>query len=366
MRNFLGNDETLQAYPDNVKEIFRQGLNLQNNLSMSGGGEKTSYRLSIGNLYETGVLKNNELVRTNISFNGSTNITSKLTSGINFQYINSNSKRVQQGNQASNPFFSGWYLPRSYNLNAYPYKNPDESQVYFDPGSDNPLWTLEKNLWNDYVNRIIGNVNFKYDVSDFMNVTYKLGGDFYNQYISAFDEIGAKGQANTNSGGTGGVLESNSNFLNYYSYLNLNFNHTFFENIHANFVLGNELVWRGNRYTQSIGRGLSVAGFRNLSNAVAYYASNAVTKQFLAGLYGDLALDYKGIISLNLTGRNDWSSTFGEGKRSYFYPAVAGSVNITEAIPSLRNNSFVNFKRYLPTTQRLVKKQTHMLPMRIL
>ena len=65
----------------------------------------------------------------------------------------------------------------------------------------------------------------------------------------------------------------------------------------------------------------------------------------LVGVYADLGLDYKGIVSLNLTGRNDWSSTFSQQQRSYSYPGVAAAVNLTEAISAWRSNKVLNFAK---------------------
>jgi len=341
--NFLGQPEILTAYPDNVLDFFTGGVNLQNNLTVTGGGANSTFRFSYTNLYETGVIRFNKLARNNFAFNGTAKATEKLSVGVSGNYINSHSKRTQQGNQLANPLFRLWFLPRSFNLYNYPYKNPDESRLYFDV-IDNPLWTIEKNLYNDYISRFIGNVNLKYDINKWINITYKLGGDFYNQYEKGFDEIGSSGQANTASGGLGGILDRNTNFYSYYSYLNLNMKRNI-KNWELSLILGNESAWRGSRASQIIGRQLSVRGFRNLSNAAIYNPANADTKQFLVGAYADLNISYKGIASINLTGRNDWSSTFGKENNRYFYPAVAGTLNLSEAFPQLRNSKWLSYAK---------------------
>ena len=355
VNNFRGQPETLTAYPNNVRDFFETGINAQNNLSFTGGGNNTSFRLSYGNLYETGVIKNNKLNRHNFAFNGSAKVHEKLTVGLSANYVNSTSKRTQQGNQLANPLFRLWFLPRNINLRNYPYINPDGSQIYFD-GTDNPLWTVERNLYDDYVSRFFGNLNFKYDVNSWFNITYKIGGDFYNQYERGFDEIGSVGGGSTSAGGVGGILDRNSNFFSYYSYLNFNFKKTIARDWDLSLVLGNESAWRGSYSSQIIGRQLSVRGFRNLSNAAVFNPSNFESRSFLTGAYADFNISYKGIASLNLTGRNDWSSTFPLSKRSYFYPAVAGTINLTEAIPSLKNNDLINFAKVYANYARVGKE----------
>ena len=340
--NFLGRPEQLTAYPNNVTDLFQTGMNIQNNISFSGGGNNTTFRLSLGNLYETGVIDNNQLVRNNFSFIANTKVTDKFNVGFNGQYINSRSKRTQQGNQLSNPLFRGWFLPKNISLNNFPAFNPDGSKAPYFDATDNPLWAIKAIKNDDFVSRFIGNVNFKLDVTSWMNITYKLGGDFYNRTVQAYDEIGALGQANTASGGAGAILEDNDNSFNYFSYLNLNFKKKI-KDFDMSLVVGNEAAWRGFRFTRVIGRTLSVRGFRNLTNASVFNPSNSRAKQLLVGVYGDFSVGYKGIATLQVSGRNDHSSTFSENQRSFFYPAFAGTIDITQAIPGLRNKNLISF-----------------------
>ena len=353
--NFLGKSEQLAAYPNNVRDIFQAGMNIQNNISFTGGDAKTNFRLSLGNLYETGIINNNKLVRNNFSFVANTKVTDKFNVGFNGQYINSRSRRTQQGNQLSNPLFRGWFLPRNINLNGFPTFNPDGSKATYFDATDNPLWAIEAIKNDDYVSRFIGNVNFKLDLTSWFNITYKLGGDFYNRQVQAYDEIGALGQANTASGGAGAILEDNDNTFNYFSYLNLNFKKKI-KDFDLNLLIGNEAAWRGFRFNRTIGRTLSVRGFRNLTNASVFNPSNSRAKQLLVGLYGDFSVGYKGIATLQVSGRNDHSSTFSENQRSFFYPAFAGTIDVTQAIPGLRDNKIISFAKIFANYAKVGKE----------
>ncbi|HET9431322.1 MAG TPA: hypothetical protein VFO70_09095, partial [Chitinophagaceae bacterium] len=310
---------------------------------------------SYGNLYETGVMAFNRLVRNNISFAANTRVSGKFTIGFNGQYINSRSRRTQQGNQLSNPLFRGWFLPRNIHLDNFPYVKADGSPAPYFDATDNPKWALEKIKNDDYVSRFIGNVNLKLDITSWMNLTYKIGGDFFNRHVKAFDEIGAIGQANTASGGNGAIMEDNDNNFNYFSYLNLNFKKKF-RDFDFNLIIGNESAWRVSRFNRIIGRSLAVRGFRNLSNASIYNPSNFDSKQFLIGVYGDLSVGYKDIATISVTGRNDHSSTFSENKRSFFYPAFAGTVNIAEAIPSLRDSKILDYAKVFANYAKVGKE----------
>jgi len=335
--NYLGQEEILTAYPDNIKDIFQKGSNRQNTISFSGAGENSSYRLSYGNTAEKGILDNNSLDRNNITFNGSSNITSKLTSGINVQYVNSTSERTQVGNQLSNPFFRGWFIPRNINLSGLPYQNAAGDQLYFD-NTDNPYWTIANNTYEDEVNRVIGNVNFSYDLLPWLSANYRLGVDAYNLVAKGYDQIGAKGQANTVAGGTGGVYDQSYLSRNINSNFILSGNHKLTSDLNLSFNIGNEIVQSSTKNVTTTGKTLGIRDLKNISNASIITSSANYNLRRLVGIFADVTVGYRDFVTLNVTGRNDYSSTFGEDENSYFYPSVAVSFIPTEAFPSLKND----------------------------
>ncbi|RAU83636.1 SusC/RagA family TonB-linked outer membrane protein [Pontibacter arcticus] len=335
--NFRGEQEALTAYPDNIKDIFKTGTNRQNTLSFSGGGDKASYRLSYGNTAERGILDNNSLDRNNFTFNGSSAITSKLTSGINFQYVNSNSERTQVGNQLSNPFFRGWFIPRNINLSGIPYQDEAGNQIYFD-AVDNPYWTIANNTYEDEVNRVIGNVNFTYDLLPWLSANYRLGVDAYNFVAKGYDQIGARGAANVSALGTGGIYDQSFLSRNVNSNFILSGSRDLNDDFKLSFNVGNEVVHSSSKNVTVTGKTLGIKDLKNISNASVVTGSANRDIRRLVGLFADVTVGYKNFVTLNMTGRNDFSSTFGEDENSYFYPSVAVSFIATEAFPALKNN----------------------------
>ncbi|MEJ7674543.1 MAG: hypothetical protein WKF59_18055 [Chitinophagaceae bacterium] len=83
-----------------------------------------------------------------------------------------------------------------------------------------------------------------------------------------------------------------------------------------------------------IGRTLTVRGFDQISNATAFAPSTGFSKRRIVGLFGDLVLDYKNWVSLNVKARNDFVSTLSPDNNSVFYPAAALSINPTEIFPA--------------------------------
>lgn len=335
--NFQGKPEVLTSYPNNIEDIFKQGSNIQNNLSFTGSGDNSSFRLSYGNTAERGILSNNKLGRHNFTFAGQNAITTKLTTGLNVQYINSRSDRTQIGNQLSNPFFRGWFIPRNINLSGLPFEDANGNQVYFD-ATDNPYWTLKNNTYHDEVNRVIGSVNLKYDLLPWLNANYRLGGDTYNFVAKGYDQIGARGQANTAAQGTGGIYDQgflsrdiNSTFtLSGRKQLNQDFN--------VSFNLGNEIIQNLSKDVTTVGKQLAIRDLKNISNAAVVTATANTSLRRLVGFYADATLGYKDFVTLNILGRNDFSSTFGDEKNSYFYPAAALSFIPTDAFKGLKSD----------------------------
>lgn len=344
--NSLGQQEILQAYPDNVKDIFQQSYNNQNNLSFTGGTEKSSFRIAYGNSTETYVIDNNKLKRNNLTFSGTSEVTSKLTVGASVTYTNTTSIRTLQGNQLSNPLFRAYFTPRSYNLTDLPFEDSNGNQLWFG-GEDHPYWTIKYNKYNDKVNRVLGNVNAKYAFTSWLNADLKVGSDFYNLESKGFDEIGNRGGgfAGASSRLVGGIVDRGQNLRNLTSYLTLNANKTFGD-FNLSGTLGNEINQNYSSSSSVIGYTLVVPHFDNMKNALTYNPGFGSSKSRLLGVFADLVADYKGYLTLNVKARNDYASTLTPANRSIFYPAAALSFVATDAFPSIKDERFVNLIKF--------------------
>jgi hypothetical protein len=238
--------------------------------------------------------------------------------------------------------FRAYFIPRSYNLTGLPFEDAVGNQTFYG-GEDNPYWTVKHNRYNDEINRVFGSAALNYKFSNNLSADYRLGTDVYNTSIHAYDQIGARGGANTSAAGAGAVLEGR----NFYRSLNSNAFVTGtkrFGVINATAIVGNEVsqIFRNNN--QTIGQGVIVRDFEQLSNTTTYFPSQGSSQARLIGLYGDFTFAYKSIASLNATVRNDWSSTFKEGNRSYLYNAIAATLNISELFPEIKGKVLDNLK----------------------
>ena len=341
--NWFGDEEVLRAYPDNVKDILQHSKFAQNTISFSGATAKYNYRISYGNTYETGLVPNNELKRNSFSVNAGTSITDKLTVNTSVNYINNMSERTQAGNQGSNPLWRGIYAPRSYDLSGLPYQDELGSQLWFS-GEDHPYWAIEHVNYQDETNRLYGNLNLAYDFTEWLHADLRIGGDVFTTNIKGFDEKGIRSNGNTNSAGAGGVRDRELFSRDINSYLTLSGDRQVGENFRITATLGNEIISNYDTQLEAIGLGIVVPGFDNLKNFLTYNPSGSITQRRLMGFFGDFIFDYKSYLTLNIKGRNDFSSTLSKEYRSIFYPAVAVSFIPTEAFPSLAGNVLTSAK----------------------
>ena len=342
--NLVNKSAPLMAYPNNVRGLFQNGVNWQNNISFSGGTDKNTFRFSYGYLRNTGVLYPDKLTRHNFSLSTSSKVNNYLTVSANGNYSNNTSTRSQQGNQLSNPLFRGWFTPRSYDLLGMPFEDAIGNQRY-PMGEDHPLWTLKNNRFNDEINRFIGNVSFNFKLFKWLQADYKIGTDVYSIFRHAYDQIGARGGANTTANQIGGIRESRNNYRSLNSNGYLTFNKRF-GNFNGLAIIGTEFQQIYSNAAQLDGKGIIVRNFEQLNNTTTYTPSpsNGSSKGRLLGAYGDFTLSYKSVASINFTLRNDWASTFKPGNNSYLYNGLGGSVNITELFPGMKGKIFENLK----------------------
>jgi TonB-linked SusC/RagA family outer membrane protein len=357
VKNYLGNEETLTAYPNNVDDIFKRGSNFQNSINFSGGNEKSNFLVSYSNLKEDGVIKNNELTRNTFKVNVRSQLTNKLNVEGSANYFNTRSQRTPNGNQQANPLFRGYFLPRSFSLGNYAYELPNGSQSYFDPTTDNPLWSIANNTYEDRVDRIMGYVSLGYDFTDWLNLNYKIGTDAYLENIKAIDAVGGKGNGFTSPAQTGGTRDANAFVQQTSSYLNLTANKEFGD-FSTSLLVGNEInqSYLRNQYVNAVGA--SVDGFGQVTSYTTYVPFNDEDTRRLVGIYAQATVGYKNFAFLTINGRNDWSSTFVKEKNSFFYPAINGSFIFSDAFPVLKENNFFNFGKVRASAVKVGREAT--------
>lgn len=319
------------AQPNNVKDFFETGHTRFNSVSLSGNRESANYRFSYTNRDQQGIVPNNNLTDNTFRLNTGFNLTDRFTieSFINYAHTNS-TNRPDLGYGRNKPMYFFVWMPRQLNMESLRnYWTPGlegirQFQSNYEENHNNPFFYQYESTNGQDKDALAGNVKLNYKFSDHLNLMLRGGTDYFNDLrprriaVSSADNPDGYYEETTL-----GYQENNYDFLFDYRdhYKDFNYNVS---------IGGNRLDKSGSTRVASAPK-LLIPGIYTLSNsAVPSIGGSYDYKRQTNSLYGFIHADYKNMVFLELTGRNDWSSTLPAANNSYFYPSVSSSVLISE------------------------------------
>ena len=326
----------LISHKDNVKNFVQTGITTSNGISISNNTDIVTYRLSYSNMSNRGIIPNSDLFRNTLSLNTSVKVSQKVKISSNLDFSRNNSNNRPSGNRGTNP------LQWAYGVS--PHTDIRDLKDYWLPGQEglqqrsqskgnfNNPYFLANEVNNSFVrDRVFGNVKADWQITPDLSIFGRYALDTYqekretriaNSYTA--EPNGAYGIINLAS------FESNADFLA-----------TYHKNLKA-FELsvsvgGNSRYQTGSNVSNSSidKTGLIVPGvftIQNILPANLNYSSSSLKKQVYSA-YALANLSFKDMIYLDVTARNDWTSTLPAANRSYFYPSASLSLLINEMIP---------------------------------
>ncbi|MEI6050181.1 MAG: SusC/RagA family TonB-linked outer membrane protein [Bacteroidota bacterium] len=326
---------------DNIGNFFKTGISVNNSLSMSGGNQNTTFCLSLANSNNKGVVPDNTFKRTNVTLSGKSKISEKFSAEARVGYSNSGGDRIQQGANTSGVMLALMRLPLNFDITGgsgdpvndkISYALPDGRQRngYQGQGYDNPFWSVNMNRFNDDVNRLIGSITLNYLVNKWLTVTYRAGTDCYSDRRKQYFAL------NSRTAPAGRIYEEQYFMKEFNSDLLLNIHQKISQDFTFTALMGQNMYQSQWQRLFVQGDGLNVPEFYQLSNASSIKTRETKDKKRTAALYADIGLSYKNLLYLNVTGRNEWSTTLPEGENSFFFPSFNGSLVFTE-LPALKN-----------------------------
>ncbi len=329
-----GIPEVAQAY-DNFDAYFETGQTWNNNLSISMGNENTTFRLSYGNVKQTGIVPNTELNRNSFRLTAESQQGRFKLMGT-AAYAKTKDIKAQNGSNLSGVMLALSRMPASFNLRGGPGPNgydtrDGQSWSYFSL-YDNPLWSAYNNPQTGDVDRITGNVTGTFNATNWLDLTARVGADAYTDSRKQIFAVGAQDPPAP----VGEIWENNKRRLEVNTDMFATVKPQLSGKFGATFTLGMNLNTRRDEDVFARGRNLAIPGFYNLSNASDLYNSSTLFEKRIAGIFGDLNLSFANQVYLNITGRNDWASSFGEDlrKSGFFYPSANLAWVFSEVLPS--------------------------------
>lgn len=335
------------GHPDNFKNFLQTGITTQNNLALNVSGHNGTYRFSMGNLYNKGILPNTDLYRYTFSVRAENQLTEKLSANLFLNYINSysdNRPNIGYGSESVMYTFFGVYgMPVNINLaslkdHLWQSGQDNVKQFRYWNNHDNPYVTLQYNTNSFRKNRVLGNYSLRYNFNPNLNLMVRTGLDYYG------DNREGHRVSSTVRFPTGGFrtdvvtyLENNTDFLLNYQKEKGKFG----INMSAG---GNRFIQRLS-YVNNVANSLITPGLFNFSNAQTtqlpvYQQQNKSIVSAYA--FGQFSYDSK--LFLDITGRNDWSSTLPAGNNSYFYPSASVSGILSDMLVLPQSISYLKIR----------------------
>ncbi|RKU66397.1 MULTISPECIES: SusC/RagA family TonB-linked outer membrane protein [Parabacteroides] len=335
--DWMGRQVPLRTY-DNIDAFFNTGTSFNEGISFQQNIKGTSVFSSINRSDDAGITPESKLNKTNITLRATTFLDEaekwKVDAKVNYINLNAHNRPIQ-GVNPSNAFNTIYNLPRS--LNVADFKNSvdeDGNMIWWDASKnpqENPYWVTKYRQNNDTRNRLLGNIALKYAPTNWFNIELRGGTDYYT--TTKNEKVYAGG----NTTPSGLYSEGSETFYeNNYSFLATANKDNLIDRL-GGFVTfgGNLMIQRRTKMNASAGE-LLVPNLFSLNNGINKpTVTSELIRRKMNSLYGSLQLNWDGYLFLDITARNDWSSTMSKANRSYFYPSVSLSGVISDMVPKL-------------------------------
>ena len=338
------------AHPNNVRDFWDNGLVTNVNVAVARSGERNNVRLSVGRTGEAGMYPSNSNSRTDLAITGGTQISNRWSAEASINYINDGMQnQPAQAYEEIDPMQNFIWFGRQVDtrlLKDNLYRNlsdPLTQQIL--GGNDlradapiqyswnysyhaNPYWEAMVKTTDFARDRGLGHASVTYRVTDWLSVTGRTGRDWYQNHfranypvnnISPFNKGGLLDVGETHS-------ETNSDFL----------------------ITGNRPLFKDLTVTVNAGGNARVNDLHSNTGSVSQLASPGVytlqnsdgqpidtlhqEKKKVNSLYGLASFNFKNWLNVDVTGRNDWSSTLPRDHNSIFYPSIGAAFIFTDAL----------------------------------
>ncbi len=324
-----------QTYSTNVKDFFETAYSFNNTVSLYGGTDMMQGFASYTNNSVEGMIPGNKLERNTMNLRINTQFHSRLTTDAKITYVNQKVKNRPRLGDAGTPI-EAYIMPRDMSeqeLKEYETINPNNGQPvrkYWTTSSiyDNPYWSTNRTSVNEERNRVTLLGSAKYQLLDWLSILGRVSYDRYDDKTDGSFYDGTVSLGDVKAGGK--YYETNSQYWERNFDLLLSGENTITEYISLNYNLGTSFLKRKYATVTNMANGLSIPNKFSLTAATtpAFQDVGGYTRA-LNSVYGNLQIGFKSYLFVDVTGRNDWSSTL-PSPHKYFYPSVGLSAIISD------------------------------------
>ena len=321
------------------KELFTTGINIQNDLSFSKETGDDRYYLSLQNITVKGIIPKDRSSRNGARFNTLQNIGKlRVNSAISYSHVNTNTT-------PDGPWVSMYKMPANFPI--------EEMVNWRDPNSkghpDNFFTTVVKNPYflidtyrNESIQQVVsGKVEAEYPVTSWLRVIYRLG--LYSNSLQTRSTVERFDSERAGASQQGSVSDGTSNFRRINGDLILSAEREFGK-IKINAIAGHNFRDELTKTTDIAASNLLFPDlFNQGSRSGNLTGGSAILTERQFSIYAEVTAGYSGYLFLTLTGRRDKTSLLHPDNNTYFYPGASASFIITDAFPSIRENTVTDY-----------------------
>lgn len=320
------------SYPDRHKDFFQTGYTLTNNIAITGNNESGSFRLSYTNLANEGIIPNTDLKRNTLNLAAGYNLSSKVRVSTNIGYTNNASGNRPTFNRGSvgNIVYTTTPNVDIKKLRNYwlPGKEGLEQYSHIPGDVDNPYFVAYEfiNAYNR--DRLTGNVELNIDITKDLSLMGRTGMDMFSENRESKRPFGSlRNPTGAYAVETETFREQNTDFL-------LTYKKDISPDWNISVSAGANRMDQTGNSTAQVSESLVIPGLYNIANAKAGTVRNNSWRfrKRINSLMGMGHVAYKNYAFLDLTARNDWSSTLPAGNNSYFYPSASFSLVLSDML----------------------------------
>ncbi len=333
------------AAANDPTSFFQTATSSNQSVFIDGASDKGSFKLGYTRTDDIGILPNSKVSKNLVNFGGTYNITPALTAGATANFSNITGRgRYGTGyddkNIATN-FRQWWetnvdikeqkeaYFRTSKNT-TWNWANPRTEAGLVPIFWDNPYFVRYQNYENDGRNRIFGNINLNYKITDWLNIMGRVGLDTYNEQQEERQAVGSIGIPS--------YRRVNRSYTEINYDLLANLDKDLSQDFNFKALLGLNIR---NQHTKSIDAstngGLTIPGIYSLNNSAN--PLNAPTEfdgeRQVDGVFAGATLTWRDMLTLDGTIRRDKSSTLPEGNNVYYYPSGSLGFTFSKLLPEV-------------------------------
>ncbi len=327
---FDGVARPYRAVNRRLEDFYRTGLSARNTLTLYGGTENTSLYFSVTQFNAQSIVPGSGLQRTSLTLRGTATF-GRLTADVKANYINELADdRTNLSDRPGNPNFSIAFLPPNVDprtLRPGYTEDGRELQIVSDVYTTNPWWVVNRFQADDDKDRLIGTIDLELQLTDWLSIEGRTGLDWYTLRRRTVTPWGTAYRPDGDmSDNEWRVLESNTDLL-------LKAQYAFTPSLSMNAYAGLGVLWRQIELVGVYGARFKLPNLVTIANMNDLTPRYDFSEKQINSLYGSVELAYNDYLFLNLTARNDWSSTLPPNNNSYFYPSVSASFVFSDVLP---------------------------------